>query len=164
MARLDRDLVDSLAEATPQRQRAVAVWAARTACDLAGLSDRDWVRPALAALERGEALADAGRVPIRQATRLPSPFDDPGAAFARLRDGREVTVTGAISFASQPQSVAERLNSTRISKPHAAVPAVFGAAEEDPLRAALDALWAAAVTAGRDHPDLLARCRAMLQG
>ena len=46
--------------------------------------------------------------------------------------------------------------SLRISQPHMALPAVTAAAEPDPLRAALDAVYAAVVTYGEDHPALLA--------
>jgi len=55
LARLDRELVDGIADLAPATQRAVAVWAARRACAAAGLSDLDWAKPALAALERGVA-------------------------------------------------------------------------------------------------------------
>jgi hypothetical protein len=46
--------------------------------------------------------------------------------------------------------------SLRISQPHAALPAVTGAAARDPLRAAVDAVYAAVVTHGEDWPALLA--------
>ncbi|NEE13723.1 hypothetical protein G3M58_45615 [Streptomyces sp. SID7499] len=45
--------------------------------------------------------------------------------------------------------------SLRISQPHMALPAVTAAADPDPLRAALDAVYAAVVTYGEDHPALL---------
>ncbi|MFJ2627374.1 hypothetical protein ACIO6T_29175 [Streptomyces sp. NPDC087532] len=45
--------------------------------------------------------------------------------------------------------------SVRMSQPHMAVPALLGAAEADPLRAALDAVFAAVVTYGEDYPALL---------
>ncbi|PTH84658.1 hypothetical protein C9J60_32975 [Streptomyces sp. A244] len=46
--------------------------------------------------------------------------------------------------------------SPRISQPHAALTAVTGADQPDPLRAAVDAVYAAAVTYGEDGPALLA--------
>ncbi|AMW15111.1 hypothetical protein A4E84_01915 [Streptomyces qaidamensis] len=46
--------------------------------------------------------------------------------------------------------------SLRISQPHVALPAVSGAAEPDPLRAAVDTVYAAVVTYGEGRPALLA--------
>ena len=47
-----------------------------------------------------------------------------------------------------------------MSQPHMAVPALFDATEPDPLDAALQALYAAAVTFGRDnYPALLEEVR-----
>ncbi|MFD4656939.1 hypothetical protein ACFWP2_15085 [Kitasatospora sp. NPDC058444] len=51
-----------------------------------------------------------------------------------------------------------------VSQPHMALPAVLGAAEADPLRAAIDAVFAAVVTYGEDHPTALAEVRAVLAG
>ncbi|MFI7140164.1 hypothetical protein ACIBQ5_21210 [Streptomyces massasporeus] len=52
--------------------------------------------------------------------------------------------------------------SLRISQPHMALPAV-PAADPDPLRAALDAVYAAVVTYGEDHPALLAEVRSFCE-
>ncbi|MET7454369.1 hypothetical protein ABZT03_21285 [Streptomyces sp. NPDC005574] len=53
--------------------------------------------------------------------------------------------------------------SLRMSQPHMALPALTGAAETDPLQAALDAVFAAVATYGHDYPSLLdevwAACR-----
>ncbi|MFG2907508.1 hypothetical protein ACGF13_20910 [Kitasatospora sp. NPDC048286] len=49
-----------------------------------------------------------------------------------------------------------------VSQPHMALPAVLGAAEPEPLRAAIDAVSAAVVTYGEDHRTLLAEVRAVL--
>jgi hypothetical protein len=43
----------------------------------------------------------------------------------------------------------------RIDPQAAALPAVFAAADADPLRAAVDAVTAAIVTFGKDYPHLL---------
>ncbi|CCK24899.1 hypothetical protein BN159_0520 [Streptomyces davaonensis JCM 4913] len=58
----DPALVHALDAAGPDTQRAVAVLAARLACEAAGLADLDWVAEALAALTEGRG--------------LPSPFDN----------------------------------------------------------------------------------------
>ncbi|GGX28501.1 hypothetical protein [Streptomyces lomondensis] len=51
----------------------------------------------------------------------------------------------------------------RLSQPHMALPAVTGAAEDDPLRAALDAVDAAVAAYGEDHPTLLAEIRSVCE-
>ncbi|MEV5440644.1 hypothetical protein AB0K80_32270 [Streptomyces sp. NPDC052682] len=50
----------------------------------------------------------------------------------------------------------------RLSQPHMALPAVLAAAVADPLRAALDAVFAAVVTYGDDYPALLEETAAAL--
>ena len=70
LARMDRELLDALERAAPQRQREVAIWAARRACAVAGLDTVDWIADALAAVECGEP--------------APPPFDDTSAAWDRL--------------------------------------------------------------------------------
>ncbi|GHH82823.1 hypothetical protein GCM10018793_43380 [Streptomyces sulfonofaciens] len=52
----------------------------------------------------------------------------------------------------------------RISQPHFALPAVLAAAEPDPLKAALDAVWAAVCTYGEHYPELLKEIRAVCAG
>lgn len=56
LARLDRKLLDGVAGVDSATQRAVAIWLARRACAVVGLADLDWVKTALAALERGKSL------------------------------------------------------------------------------------------------------------
>ncbi|MEU4360061.1 hypothetical protein [Streptomyces virginiae] len=48
-----------------------------------------------------------------------------------------------------------------ISQPHFALPAVLAAAESDPLKAALDAVWHALNTYGEHYPRLLTEIRAV---
>lgn len=52
----------------------------------------------------------------------------------------------------------------RVSQPHMAVPALFGAAEADPLRAALDAVYAAVAAYGEAYPTLLEEVRSACAG
>ena len=54
----------------PTTQRAVAIWVARRACGVAGLTDLDWVKPAFAAVESGESLP----FDLREAFRLLRPI------------------------------------------------------------------------------------------
>ncbi|WP_244204133.1 hypothetical protein [Streptomyces africanus] len=54
--------------------------------------------------------------------------------------------------------------SVRMSQPHMALPAVSGAAEPDPLRAALDAVFAAVAAYGENHRALLAEVWSVVRG
>ncbi|ATW52222.1 hypothetical protein CGZ69_35145 [Streptomyces peucetius subsp. caesius ATCC 27952] len=54
--------------------------------------------------------------------------------------------------------------SLRMSQPHMAVPALLGAAEADPLQAALDAVYAAVATYGEDYRTLLREVWSACQG
>ena len=142
LATLDRALVDALEAASPDTQRTVAVWAAHQACEMASISDRPWVAAGLGAIDRGET--------------LPPPFDDRKAAFDKLFEGfGQVRAVTTFSIVGRNETVADRISSTKLSKPHAALPAVFAAVESDSLRAACDALSAAIWTAGPEHPAFL---------
>jgi hypothetical protein len=134
LARLDRQLVDGIAGLDPATQRAVAVWAARRACAAAGLTDLDWVKPALAALERGESL----------------PFADLGEAFRLLSADPHVRRTSVASYDGQYK---------RVSQQHMAVPALWSAAAGDPLGAGLESLFHAMITFGSDYRRLLSEVR-----
>lgn len=139
LATLDRSIVDAIAGTAPDVQRAIARWAVHRAYDEAGLSAREWVRPALEALDRGDD--------------LPTPFDDQTRVWESLF-GRTVVVNIHAVVASEDHTPRE------IMPEAAALPAIFGAIEPDPLRAALDALFAAAVTFQDDHPRLFRELRA----
>jgi hypothetical protein len=134
-AKLDRALVESIEAAEPRAQRAIAVWAARRACTMAGLAELDWVQPALEALE--------GEQP------LPPPFDDRSEPFNFLRREERAPHTGVPWPAGGTRNIAQQ---------YAALPAVKGAANADPLQAALDALYAAAVASG-DYTELFDEAR-----
>jgi hypothetical protein len=139
LARLDRELVDGIVALDPATQRAVAVWAARRACAAAGLTSLDWVKPVLAALERGESL----------------PFTDVGEAFRLLRADPHVRLTTVASYDGRYE---------RISQQHMAVPALWSAAAHDPLGAALESLFHAMVTFGNDYRRLLSEVRDAFPG
>ena len=134
---VDRPLLDALAEAEPESLRAIARWTARRAYDAAGLSSLEWVAPALAALDRGEA--------------LPPPFDDWGQAWARLL-GKDPVIENVHVRADNSPGLEFP---PHINPEAAALPAIFAAADADPLRAALGAVDAAIVTLGNDYPRLL---------
>ncbi|GAA2668583.1 hypothetical protein SAMN05428941_0959 [Streptomyces sp. 2114.2] len=133
---LDRELLDAVDAACPATQRGLARWAARRALTAAGLDGVDWIAPALAALDRGEP--------------LPAPFDDPRRAWDRFfTDARTALTAPGPPGAGQGAPLCRAL----------ALPALRAAADPDPLRAALGALFAAAVTHGTDYPGLFAEAR-----
>ena len=136
MAKLDRPLLDALAEVDTESQRAIARWAARRACEAAGLSSLDWVAPALTALERGD--------------KLPAPFDDHARVWDLLL-GKDRVVHAVVPTTTE--------SSPRIDPQAAGLPALFAAVEADPLRAAVDALHAAAVTFGDNYQRLFGELR-----
>nr|WSZ95599.1 hypothetical protein OH820_07940 [Streptomyces sp. NBC_00857] len=76
LLRFDSDLVHALDAEGPEVQRAVALLAARRACEAAGLIDVSWVTQAFTALEE--------RRP------LPPPFDDTARLWETLRSDPKV--------------------------------------------------------------------------
>ncbi|MEU7469955.1 hypothetical protein AB0A94_15685 [Streptomyces sp. NPDC044984] len=76
LLRFDSDLVHALDDAGPDVQRAVALLAARRACEAAGLTDVPWVIEALTALT--------------QERPLPPPFDDRDLLWETLRSDPRV--------------------------------------------------------------------------
>lgn len=210
--------IDASGSAT---QRAVALFAARRACEAAGLTALDWVAGALTALAEGrplpppfddetrmwETLATDPRVPDRTVGRavpperppfrppaspgtlVPQPQEaaravvGPAAAVANLwASGSDPCATVKPSASgsdpcavvkppasgSGPYAMALTIGppdpSLRMSQPHMALPAVTGAAEPDPLRAALDAVYAAVAAYGENHPALLAEVWSAVRG
>ncbi|MDQ0788657.1 hypothetical protein [Streptomyces sp. B3I8] len=238
LLRFDPDLVHALGAATAGTQRAVALLAARRACEEAGLTAVPWVSDALTAAAEGtplpspfddhtllsETLRSDPRVPdrsvlgavpperspyeppappaplVRRPARAEEPdaSEEPGVALpdgaptrrqglgkylgslepSRTPDGPAPTSrtvlpsSGTLTpgppramWAVLPASVVVESPSSdrprgRISQPHFALPAVPAAADPDPLRAALDAVYAATETYGERYPELLAEIRA----
>lgn len=136
MVRTDRDLAEAIAATGPGTQRSIARWTARRAYAEAGLAGLDWVAPALDALDQGR--------------ELPPPFDDQSRVWDTLRTDPRVPRTTVTSVQGEPNTSQQAM----------AVPALFGAARDEPLQAALDALSAAKAAFGRDgHPALFAELR-----
>jgi hypothetical protein len=217
----DPALVHAIDASGPATQREVALFAARRACEAAGLTALDWVADALTALAEGrplpppfdddarmwQTLATDPRVPDRTVGRAvpperppfrppASPGTDvpraleatqavvgPAAAVAKTQASGSGSSASAIrqafgshpSAAAKPQVSGSGLHamavtfgppdpSVRMSQPHMALPAVTDAAGPDPLRAALDAVFAAVVTYGENHPALLAEVWSVVRG
>ncbi|MEU1573998.1 hypothetical protein ABZ519_23120 [Streptomyces collinus] len=216
----DPGLLHALDAAGPAAQRAVALLAARRACEAAGLTALDWVTGALTALAEGRplpppfdddarmwhTLASDPSCPDRTVGRAVPPerppsqdsSSSPGTGALSRQEAATLVVGPARAVARQPsqppapdpaavgqssppplpdpaaagQSSPPPLPdpgryglfvsfgppdpSLRISQPHAALPAVTGAAARDPLRAAVDAVYEAVVTHGEGWPALLA--------
>ncbi|WP_106614172.1 hypothetical protein [Saccharothrix carnea] len=136
---LDRPLGEAVAEAGPVVQRDVARWAARRAFTEAGLADVDWIAPALTAMDRGEP--------------LPSPFGDGKPLWELLQP--------VLADDRVPKRVISSLILALDGKRHnklqqaMALPALFAAHEENPLKAALEALWAGVQTFGHGRHGVL---------
>ncbi|MGV9454842.1 hypothetical protein [Streptomyces sp. NPDC003635] len=187
----DPDLVHALDAAGPDTQRAVAALAARRACEAAGLAALDWVAAGLAALDEGrplpppfddwdrmwQALYDDPGAPDGTVGRAVPPERPPfrpehespaqqivGPAAAMVTSPAAQLPTRRVRGASGGLLVTHGApdDSLPMSQPHMALPAIPGAAEPDPLRAALDAVFAAVVTYGEDYPVLLQQIRAAL--
>ncbi|MER7779450.1 hypothetical protein ABTZ21_31310 [Streptomyces sp. NPDC096191] len=133
---LDRDLLDAVDAASPATQRSLARWAAHRALTAAGLADLDWISAALAALDRGAP--------------LPPPFDDPCRVWDRFFTDERIAAA-AVHPSTDCQG-------SPLRRPMA-LPALRAAADPDPLRAAIGAVFAAAVAYGSDCPALFAAAR-----
>lgn len=131
LARLDRGLLDALADATPLVQREVARWGARQACTIAGLATIDWIGRALIALDRGEP--------------LPPPFDDDHRMWERLWADERVPATTVTIPTGTPNCSQQAI----------ALPAILAAGYDDPLAGAVDTVFFAALAYGDHHRDLL---------
>ncbi|WP_432187240.1 hypothetical protein [Streptomyces sp. Tue6028] len=140
MVDLDVALVHAIDEAGPDIQRSMARWAAHRACDVAGLSSVDWIARGLAELDQGMAFSP--------------PLDDAERMWNRLFSDPHV-----------PETVVTLLDGTlNASQQTMALPALTDAAHADPLRAALDALYAAAAAHGTGWRDLFAEVRTAFPG
>ncbi|AGL18155.1 hypothetical protein [Actinoplanes sp. N902-109] len=128
LARLDRRLLDRLAALPADRQRTVAVWAARRALRVAGLDQVDWIAAALEAVEAGGPLP-AGLTGESSGAASRRVLFDPGMPHTT------VTLPGGPPNFSQ-QALA--------------FPALLVLSSADPLAAAVDAVYTTAMAHGAD--------------
>ncbi|MCI2423497.1 hypothetical protein MOQ72_39425 [Saccharopolyspora sp. K220] len=147
MAKLDRDLVDAVEAISPDRQRMLARWAARRACTEAGLVVLDSVERALAAADRQEP--------------LPAPFDDERQAWEWLLRDDQVPHTTVAQVPLDANGF-DAPPAPRMLQQAMALPALFAAVDTDPLRGALDALFAMAHTFGPAYRAVFAEARDLL--
>ncbi|WP_282793213.1 hypothetical protein [Streptomyces sp. CC224B] len=181
----DAALVHAIDAAPVEVQRAVALLAARRACEVSGLVGIDWIEEGLAALAEGRALplsyADEERVwdrleadprvpqrTVRQPYAPPRPPFRPPTLPGGKPPHEDAMVLGPAgrtrSFATAGTDVHAvvawigepgSFPGLEMSQPHSALSALRGAAEADPLRAALDAVYSAIHAYGEDYPVLL---------
>ncbi|MGW1054769.1 hypothetical protein ACWDBD_39215 [Streptomyces sp. NPDC001118] len=211
LLRFDAALVHAIDAVGPATQRAVALLAARRACEAAGLAELDWIAAGLTAVTEGrplppplddedhvwQALDADPRVPDRTVRRAVPPERPP---FERPRPWEEVYLPIPVSDPTElvvgpaaecvqasttpaepptPESMGEPTRKTEytlrvtigepdpslpFSQPHMALPALLGAAERDPLQAALDAVFAGIATYGEDYPALLREIWSVCEG
>jgi len=137
LARLDRPLLDALAAVDPASQRQIARWVTRRGFTEARLVEVDWITPALTAMDRGEP--------------LPAPLDDQQRAWDLLLSDSQVPHTTVTS----PDGALDNCLQQAMT-----FPAIFATQHKDSLRAAVEALWAAAITFGYGrHPVLFTELR-----
>ncbi|MEU0009118.1 hypothetical protein ABZ079_33925 [Streptomyces sp. NPDC006314] len=189
----DAALVHAIDAAGPAVQRAVALLAARRACEAAGLAELDWVAAGLTALvgERPlpppfddwdrmwQALGSDPRVPDRTVGRAVPPerppFQPPaddaeptaqilGPASLMVNQSKPVPTYARGTGRGMAVTIGAPDRPLRMSQPHMALPALVAAAEADPLRAALDAVFAAVVTYGERHRTVLQEVWSVCEG
>ncbi|MEH1056882.1 hypothetical protein V6U89_16960 [Micromonospora sp. CPCC 206171] len=141
LARIDRPLLDRIDALPAARQRGAACWAARRAMRVAGLEQIGWIADALAA-------AEADRP-------LPRSFTEQSgtAAFNRLLSDPEVPHT-TIPLRLDPRAIGG-CGVTEMLQQAAAFPALIALANDEPLVAAIDAVYNAAVAHGDDRDRFL---------
>ncbi|MFI9634300.1 hypothetical protein ACIHAX_16590 [Nocardia sp. NPDC051929] len=153
LARHDRAIAEAIATMGDPELRRLARWSAAQACAKAGLSDRPWVRPALAALRDGRP--------------LPPPFDDVDAAMTRLHDedfgppdDEHVGAMEATMVLGSAGTTANPFDLGPIHRPSFALPTIIDANRPDALDAAMTTLYATGLVFGPEVDTLFAALRA----
>ncbi|MFI7644538.1 hypothetical protein ACIBTZ_00465 [Micromonospora sp. NPDC049460] len=148
LARIDRPMLDRIDALPAARQREAACWAARRAMRAAGLEQIGWIADALAD-------AEAGRP-------LPRTFTEQSgtAAFRRLLSDPEVPHT-TVPLRLDPRACGTR-GVTEMLQQAAAFPALIALADDDPLVAAINAVYNAAIAHGDDRDRFLAEAHIAL--
>ncbi|WP_420879164.1 transposase [Rhodococcus sp. (in: high G+C Gram-positive bacteria)] len=132
LAGADRALADAITRAREPKLRLITVWAVRRALTIAGIADRDWIAPALDALEAGRP--------------VPPPFGSSGQWWETLRD--DPTIDTTVTEHGPPPA------------PLIAISAVRDAIDFDPLQGTFQSLHTAARTDGGDYASLIRDLRA----
>ncbi|WP_039805084.1 hypothetical protein [Nocardia araoensis] len=153
LARHDRAIAEAVAAMGDPELRRLARWSAAQACTKAGLTDRPWVRPALAALREGRP--------------LPPPFDDAEGAMNRLHDedfgppdDEHVGTIEATMVLGSTGAAANPFDLGPIHRPSFALPTIIDANQPDALDAAMTTLYATGLVFGPEVDALFAALRA----
>lgn len=148
LARFDRPLAEAIVVMDEPTLRRLARRCAVRACELAGIAERPWVIPALAALRDGQP--------------LPAPFDDMETAYARLHDEEfgpveeSPRLVASISFGQPITSESNPFDNGPVHRPSFALSALENATDPHALAAAIETLHTAALTFGADASVLFA--------
>ena len=145
LARMNRALLDRVDALPDDRRREVACWAARQAMRVAGLERIGWIAGALADAEAGRPLPPlfTGQYGTEAFHRL---LSDPGVPHTTVPLHRGPDAFGLPRV-------------TEIMQAAAAFPALLALGHDDPLAAACDALYNAAIAHGDDQDRFLAAAR-----
>ncbi|WP_137726469.1 hypothetical protein [Prescottella subtropica] len=132
VAGLDRELVDKIDNATPERQQAFARWCVRRACERAGIAHIDWLAEVLDDMDAGKP-ADS---------RFIASFE----ARNRLDEDPRITRTIGTGLPASGEVIPqyEALHAYSFSMYEGIAP----------LEAAIEAFWHAASTYGMDYREL----------
>lgn len=148
LARMDRALLDRIEALPADRQRAAACWAARRAMRVAHLEQIGWIADALNDAEAGRPLSRS--------------FTEQGGAtaFNRLLSDPDMPHT-IIPFYADQQAFGAR-GMSEILQQAVAFPALIALSNDDPLVAAIDAVYNAAIAHGDDRDHFLAEAHTAL--
>jgi hypothetical protein len=132
LRQLDPDLLFALDAAADDRLRLVARWAARRGLAIAGLDGVGWIADLMAGVERGE-----------------QPPYDLSAAFESMWADESVPYTVVAMPGGPPNALQQAM----------VLPAIYAAAEDDALAAAVNAVYATAIAHGPAYAAFLAELR-----
>lgn len=137
VAGLDRDLIDRVDSATPDRQRAFARWCVHRAWERAGIAHIDWLSDVLTDMDTGKPVNGDFIASFAARNRL----DQDPRITRRIVSG----LPGSIELVQQYEALAAYSRSMYT--------------EATPLESAIEAFWHAAKTYGMDYPELIDAAR-----
>ena len=146
LAAMDRPLLDHIEELSAAGRHELACWAARRAMRVAGLERISWIADALTAAEAGRPLPSALTEQGGGGGAFHRLLSEPGVPHTTVRLPRDPAAFGPSG-------------GTEILQQAVAFPALLALADDDPLAAAIDAVYNAALAHGDDRGRFLAEVR-----
>jgi len=137
VAGLDRDLIDRVDSATPDRQRTFARWCVHRAWERAGIAHIDWLSDVLTDMDTGKPVNGDFIASFAARNRV----DQDPRITRRIVSG----LPGSIELVQQYEALAAYSRSMYT--------------EATPLESAIEAFWHAAKTYGMDYPELIDAAR-----